>query len=344
MNSYGKNKISSLVRESFWIILGLVLYAVAWNMFILPHGFVGGGFGGISAMIYYLYEIPMQYSYLGFNVILCVIAFIILGQEFSIKTIFGILGLTFFLGVVPVPAHPLIQDKLLSAIMGGIIGGTGVGTYLLQGASTGGSDIVVMIVSKFKNLSWGRVYLLFDMIVISSSYLLPDRTIETVAYGFVFMGVQAYAIDLVHNGRRQSVQMFIFTSKYKDIANQIIYHHHRGCTLFDCMGWYTKQPRKIVYLVTRKRESQDIYKMVKAIDSQAFIAVSNVTSVFGIGFDAIKAGFTKTVVQTDDIPDEPSTIGVPPMAAEMAALAARVTDLEHAWGEATHGQGHNNVT
>lgn len=302
-----QNKAITYVQEAFWITLGLALYGCAWNLFVLPHGFVGGGFGGISAMIYYLTEIPVSLSYLGFNLVLCAIALVVMGKEFSIKTVFGIAGLTFFLYVIPVPETPFISDKLLSGIMGGIIAGAGVATYLLRGASTGGSDIVVMIISKYKNVTWGRVYLIFDSCVIASSYFLPDGTLELVAYGYVFMGVQAYAIDLVSNGRRSSVQMFIFTSKYREIADQIIHAHHRGVTLFESLGWYTKQHRKTIYLVTRKREAQNIYKTVKAIDDHAFIAVSNVMSVFGVGFDPIKAGFSKPVLkdaQGNIIPSE----------------------------------------
>lgn len=287
-------------KDFVWIFFGLALYGAAWNMFVLPHEFVGGGFGGISAMLFYLTSIPIFVWYLGFNVILCLIAWLILGNEFSIKTVIGILGLTFFLWIIPVPEKALITDKLLSAIMGGIIAGAGVATYLLHGASTGGSDIIVMIVAKYKNVSWGRVYLIFDACVISSSFFLPESSIDTVAYGFVFMGVQAYAIDMVSNGRRQSVQLFIFTSKYKEIADRIIHKHHRGATLFESIGWYTKQHRKTIYLVARKRETQEIFKTVKALDPHAFIAVSNVMSVFGIGFDAIKAGFTKPKLKDAD--------------------------------------------
>ena len=279
----------------------MALYACAWNIFVLPHQFVGGGLGGISAMIFYLTGIPVSASYLGFNVILCAVALAILGREFSIKTVIGILGLTFFLWLIPVPdpENPVITEKLLSAIMGGVIGGAGVATYLLHGASTGGSDIVVMIISKYKNVSWGKVYLIFDACVISSSIFL-NHSIETVAYGFVFMGVSAYAIDMVSNGRRQSVQMFIFTSKYREVADQIIHRHHRGATLFESIGWYTKQHRKTIFLVARKRESQEIFKTVKAIDENAFIAVSNVMSVFGMGFDAIKAGFSKAALKDEN--------------------------------------------
>lgn len=296
--SKGAEKVWIKVQDVFWITFGLLLYACAWNVFVLPHGFVGGGLGGICAMIYYMTGIKIYITYIGFNVILCAVALVILGKDFSIKTVFGIAGLTLFLAVVPTPETPLISDKLLSGIMGGIIGGTGVAFYLLRGASTGGSDIVVMIASKYKNLSWGRVYLIFDSCVISSSYLMT-QSIETVAYGFVFMGVQAYAIDMVSNGRRQSVQMFIFTSKYREIADQIIHRHHRGATLFESIGWYTKQHRKTIFLVARKRESQEIFKTVKAIDPHAFIAVSNVMSVFGIGFDAIKAGFSKAELKDE---------------------------------------------
>lgn len=292
-----QGKIFNYVQEAFWIFLGLALYGAAWNIFVVPHGFVGGGLGGICAMIYYLSGIPISATYLGINVVLCIIALFIMGREFSIKTVIGIGGLTFFLWIIPISETPVISDKLLSAIMGGMLGGVGVATYLLRGASTGGSDIVVMIVSKYKNVTWGRVYLMFDACVISSSYLLPQGSIELVAYGFVFMGVSAFTIDLVSNGRRQSVQMFIFTSKYREISDQIIHTHHRGVTLFESIGWYTKSHRKTIYLVTRKRESQAIFKTVKAIDSHAFIAVSNVMSVFGVGFDAIKAGFSKPVLK-----------------------------------------------
>ena len=307
-------KIWAFTKEWFWITIGLALYACAWNMFVLPHGFVGGGFGGISAMVYYTTGISISASYLGFNVILCGIAFAVLGKEFSLKTVFGILLLTLFLKIIPAPgAHvepemflgfiplplfsvadvPIISNKLLSGIMGGIVAGAGISTYLLHGASTGGSDIIVLIISKYKNLSWGRLYLTFDACVIASSYFMPDGSIEKVAYGYVFMGVAAYALDTISNGRRQSVQMFIFTNKYSEICDAIIHQHRRGATLLESIGWFTKQHTKTVFLVARKREAQSIYKTVKSIDDRAFIAVSNVTSVFGIGFDPIKAGFGK---------------------------------------------------
>lgn len=287
-----QSKIISFIREQFFILLGLALYAIAWNVFILPHEIVGGGFGGISAMVYYLTGIPVSITYGASNVILCAVALSILGKDFSIKTVYGIIGLTILLAVIPVPDHKIIEDTLLSSVMAGIIAGAGIASYLMQGASTGGSDIIVMIISKYKNVSWGRIYVMFDACIISMSYFLKGD-LQTVAYGFVFMGVSSYTLDMVHNGMRQSVQMFIFTSKYNEICNQIIHKHHRGATLFESIGWYTKQHRKTIYLVARKRESQAIFKTVKAIDENAFIAVSNVMSVFGVGFDAIKSGFSK---------------------------------------------------
>lgn len=297
LGMFKKEAVWARLREAFLIAIGLALYGCAWNMFILPQGFVGGGFGGLCAMFYYLTGVPIFVSYLIINIGLCGIAFLILGQEFSIKTVFGILGLVFFLAIIPVPESPIINDKLLSGIMGGIIAGAGVGTYLLQGASTGGSDIVVVIISKYKNVSWGKIYLIFDACVISSSIFLPGRTLETVAYGFVFMGVSAYVIDLVHSGMKQSVQMLIFTSKYEEIANEIINVHRRGVTLLESIGFYTKQQSKTIYLVARKRETQSIFRSVKQIDENAFIVVSNAMSVFGMGFDAIKAGFTKDALK-----------------------------------------------
>jgi uncharacterized membrane-anchored protein YitT (DUF2179 family) len=295
-------KIWAFAKEWFWITVGLALYACALNLFVLPHGFVGGGFGGISTMIYYVTGIPMFVSYLGFNVILCAIAYVILGKEFSIKTVAAILILSVLLAIIKIPEIPIIGDKLLSGIMGGIVAGAGISTYLLHGASTGGSDIVVLIISKYKNVSLGRIYLIFDACVIASSILLPDGSIENVAYGFVFMGVSAYALDTISNGRRQSVQMFIFTNKYSEICDAIIHKHRRGATLLESIGWFTKQHTKTVFLVARKREAQAIFKTVKSIDDRAFIAVSNVMSVFGIGFDPIKAGFSKKQHAAEALP------------------------------------------
>lgn len=296
-------KLFRFLWENFFILIGLLFYAIAWNMFILPHGIVGGGFGGISAIVYYLTGIPIYVTYGSVNVILCIIAYIVLGRDFSIKTIYGIVGITVLLALVPVPTYKLIPDTLLSCIMAGVIAGTGIACYLMQGASTGGSDIIVMIISKFKNMSWGTIYVMFDACVISMSYFLPKGNLQLIAYGFVFMGVSSYTLDLIHNGMRSSVQMFIFTSRYNEIANQIIHKHHRGVTLFESIGWYTKQHRKTIYVVARRREQQAIFKTVKSIDEHAFITVSNVKSVFGIGFDALKAGFSKAkLVDADGNP------------------------------------------
>ncbi len=293
-------KLFRFLWENFFILLGLLLYAIAWNMFILPHSIVGGGLGGISAMVYYLTGLPIYVTYGSVNVILCIIAYLVLGRDFSLKSIYGIVGITVLLALVPVPDTKLIPDTLLSCIMAGIIAGTGIACYLMQGASTGGSDIIVMIISKFKNMSWGTIYVMFDACVISMSYFLPEGNLQRVAYGFVFMGVSSYTLDLIHNGMRSSVQMFIFTSRYNEIANQIIHKHHRGVTLFESIGWYTKQHRKTIYVVARRREQQAIFQTVKSIDEHAFITVSNVKSVFGMGFDALKAGFAKAKLTDAD--------------------------------------------
>ena len=293
-------KLFRFIWENFFILLGLLLYAIAWNMFILPHGIVGGGLGGISAMVYYLTGIPIAVTYGSVNVILCAIAYMVLGRDFSIKSVYGIIGITALLAIVPVPEEKLIEDTLLSCIMAGVIAGTGIASYLMQGASTGGSDIIVMIISKFKNMSWGSIYVMIDACVISMSYFLPKGNLQLVAYGFVFMGVSSYTLDMIHNGMRSSVQMFIFTNRYNEIANQIIHKHHRGVTLFESIGWYTKQHRKTIYVVARRRELQAIFQTVKSIDEHAFITVSNVKSVFGMGFDAIKAGFAKAKLTDAD--------------------------------------------
>ncbi len=285
------------IREYITFTIGLTLVILSWNIILLPAGLMGGGFTGISTLIFYATGgidgggIPISYSYLAMNLVLLIIAFVILGPGFSIKTIYGVLLASFLYRVIPIPSEALTQDMLMNAIAAGMLSGVGAGTYLLSGGSSGGNDIIVMIISKYKNISWGKIYLIFDVIVISSLYILPDKTIESVLYGLVFMGVSAFAIDLTYSGIRQNVQMFIFTRDYKAIANELITTFKRGATVFPTMGWYTQTTQHTLYVVCRKRMANDIFKMVKELDETSFITVSPASSVFGAGFEPIKAGF-----------------------------------------------------
>jgi len=277
------------------IVFGLFLYALSWTAFLLPHRITGGGVSGIGALVFYATGFPLGYTYFIINIGLILIAIKMLGANFGIKTIFGVVAGSILLSVLQsIITLPIVEDKFMSAIIGGILAGVGLGIIFTQGGSTGGTDIIAMIINKYRNISPGRVILMCDVFIIGSSFLVltelaPVKRIETIVYGYVAMAITAYAIDAVLSGNRQSVQMFIFSKKYAEIADRITTQLNRGVTVIDGQGWYTKESQKVVITLVRKHESSDIYKIIKEIDSEAFISVANVMGVYGQGFERIRS-------------------------------------------------------
>lgn len=286
--------IISTVRTYIVIAFGLLINSIAWTAFLLPHQISGSGVSGIGAIVFYATGIPMGYTYFAINVVLILIALKILGTGFGIKTIYGVVLSAIMLTVLqPLIPAAVVQEKFMSAIIGGMLCGTGLGIIFTQGGSTGGTDIIAMGVTKYHNISPGRVILLCDVIIICSSYVVLTKLesaqrIETMVYGFVTMAIQAYTLDAILSGNRQSVQIIIFSRHYEKIADQITSTMRRGVTVIDGTGWYTKEPQKVIITLVRKQEASDLYRIIKSIDDKAFITVANVMGVFGKGFEELK--------------------------------------------------------
>ena len=282
------------VRTYVVIAFGLLILSIAWTAFLIPHQISGSGVTGLGAIIYYATGIPMGYTYFAINVLLMVVALKILGAGFSIKTIYGIVLSAVMLTVLqPLIPSAVVQEKFMSAIIGGMLCGVGLGIVFTQGGSTGGTDIIALVVTKYRNISPGRIILYCDVFIISSSYIIlthleSAQRVETMVYGFVTMAIQAYTLDAILSGNRQSVQIFIFSQHYDKIADQIISRVHRGVTVIDGTGWYTKENQKVIITLVRKHELTDVYRLIKSIDNQAFITVANVMGVFGKGFEELK--------------------------------------------------------
>jgi len=282
------------VRTYFMIAFGLLVLSVAWTAFLLPHQISGSGVTGIGAIVFYATGIPMGYTYFAINVLLMIIALKSLGTSFCIKTIYGVVLSAVMLTILqPLIPAPVVQEKFMSAIIGGILCGTGLGIVFTQGGSTGGTDIIALVINKYRNISPGRIILYCDVIIISSSYLIlthleSAQRVETMVYGFVTMAIQAYTLDAILTGNRQSVQMFIFSRHFEKIADEITTRMHRGVTVIDGTGWYTKENQKVIITMIRKHEASDVYRIIKSIDNEAFIAVANVMGVYGKGFEELK--------------------------------------------------------
>lgn len=282
------------VRTYVLMALGLLIFSVAWTAFLLPHQISGSGVSGLAAIIFYATGIPMGYTYFAINVVLVLIGLKILGAGFGIKTIYGILLAAAMLSVLqPLIPGAIIQEKFMSALIGGGLCGVGLAIIFTQGGSTGGTDIIAMIVTKYRNISLGRVILYCDVIIIGSSYLIltdlePMQRVETIVYGFVTMAVLSYTLDTILSGNRQSVQVFIFSRHFDRIADQITGKLHRGVTIIDGTGWYSKENQKVIITLVRKNEASDLYRIIRSIDDKAFITVANVMGVYGKGFEELK--------------------------------------------------------
>lgn len=285
------------LRTYFVITLGLFINALAWTAFIIPSKIVGGGVTGLSTLIYYATGFPVGITFFLINIVLILLGIKSLGLSFGIRTIYGTIVLSVFLSLLQqYITEPVVSDRFMAAIIGGIMGGASVGLVFSQGGSTGGTDIIAMMINKYRNISPGKLMLYMDVVIISSSYFLfrgiegmtNAQAIETVVFGFVVMAVASYAIDMVLMGHRQSVQMFIFSKKHELIAEQIANEIGRGVTLLNGKGWYSKSESCILMVVVRRYESNQVFRTIKQVDPDAFISIANVMGVYGKGFDPIK--------------------------------------------------------
>lgn len=270
------------------ISIGLFIMALGWTAFLIPNELLGGGVTGIGTLVFWVTGIPVGVTFLAVNVILLIIGIRILGFGFGIKTIFSIIVTASLFSVLQYYIRePFVTDRFMAAIIGGIMGGAGIGLVFTQGGSTGGTDIVAMIINKYRRISHGKILLALDVVIISSSYLV-FKNIETLVHGFVIMAVASYVIDLILTGNKQSVQLFIFSKKSHEIADRIGSEAKRGVTFIKGTGWYSKTDHDILMIITRRMESAHVFRIIKEVDPEAFISVNNVMGVYGQGFEAIR--------------------------------------------------------
>lgn len=305
-----------LSREKFWmsyrdyltIILGLACYAFGFTAFILPEKIVIGGLVGVGSLVYFLAGIPVAITSYVLNLLLLALAYHIVGKQFVLRTVFSATILNGLIGVLqPFFPEPLIaQQTFMNIIIGAALCGLGVGVVFSHNGSTGGTDIVAAMVSKNNNVSIGHMMIYCDFLIISSSFLVFHQ-VDKVVYGFIVTLLASYIADWVINSNRQAVQFFIISKDWREIADAINNNAHRGCTVLDGMGWYSKDNVKVLLVMCRKYESVNIFRISRSIDHNAFITQANVNGVYGNGFDAVKfkikstrSGMGKEIITGED--------------------------------------------
>jgi uncharacterized membrane-anchored protein YitT (DUF2179 family) len=265
---------------------------MAWTSFLIPNGLASGGLTGLCTIIQYGTGIPLGLTYPIINVVLLVIGFLTLGRGFGIKTIFVIALTSIFFDLLPrFPQFEVLMDeKFLVALVGAAMESVGLGLVLLRGGSSGGTDIVAMVINKYWPVSPGRVYLFTDVFIIASLLFVPDKGLVDMIYAYVVMLGFSFGVDLVLLGNKSSVQILVFSSKYEEIADHIINDVHRGVTALQSVGWYSQKESKVLLIIARKYQMNEVVNEIKNIDRKAFISVSTAMSVFGEGFEEIKTG------------------------------------------------------
>ena len=301
MIEFGKSRIFTSVKEYVLMTVGMFCYAFGWIGCILPAKCMGGGASGLSLLIYYATGETITIGVMVFviNAILLLIAGFIVGWKFGIKTIFCVCMLSFAMStmqtVFTLPDGTImdifqLDNRLLSTLLGGIFSGVGVALSFAQGGSTGGVDIVAMIINKYRTVSYGKIVRSIDSVIIAAALLLPEAAnigIDGVVYGFVMTAVFSYVVDMLMTGNQQSNQIMIVSKDYQAMADAMNNTALRGATVIDAKGWYSKQQHNIVMVVCRKRDTPTILKIVKEVDPDAFITIGSVMGVYGKGFEAL---------------------------------------------------------
>ncbi len=288
-------KIARVVQSYAVITAGMVAYALAWVGIITPAKIMGGGVTGIALLIFYATGgeanggIPIGYSYFALNAILLTCGSLILGWIFGVKTIYSMLVVTFVLTLgqeyLPPDMLGIANDKLLSAILGGIICGVGVSAAIVQGGSAGGTDIIAMIINKYRSISFGTIIIACDVIIVGASYFIYED-ITTIVYGYITMIALGYSADVAIQGRKRTCQIMIISKHYAEISDAIT-AYGRGATILSAQGWYTKNEQKIVLVYCRISEAKEIHFIAKDIDESSFISTSSVSGVLGNGFEKL---------------------------------------------------------
>lgn len=310
-----KLKLWRTTRDYIFITFGMALYAFGFTAFILPEKVVIGGLAGLGTLAYFLWGIPVAVTQYVLNLILLAFAYKIVGRQFVVGTIFGATMISVWVGIMqPLFTEPMTSDPIMNVVIGGMLCGLGIGLTFTHNGSSGGTDIVAAMVSKHSNVSIGRTMLYTDVFIISSSYLM-FHSLDKIVYGFVVLFMVSYITDLIINTNRQAVQFIIFSRYWQQIATAINNDAHRGCTVLDGTGWYSKKQVKILLVMCRKIESVTIFRIIRSIDRDAFITQANVNGVYGKGFDEMKVKMKP--IPHDHNVDHPAAAGYDaPAAAE----------------------------
>ena len=284
------SNIGSVLKDYAVITFGLLVCSIGWVVFMLPNHITQGGMPGVSSVLEWGLNIPVQYTYFALNAILLAIALKVLGPRFCLKTIYAVAAVTLFIPILRAfmgDTHLLNGQPFLAAVIGGSFMGSGVGLCLAHGGSSGGTDVVAAMVNKYHDISLGHIILMVDVVIIASSYVVL-KDWNQVIYGYVELMAASFCVDHVVNLTRRSVQFIIVSERYEELSQLINEEAKRGCTVIDGRGSYSGNEVHMLFVLAKQREASRIFQLINDVDPKAFVSQSAVIGVYGEGFDHFK--------------------------------------------------------
>ncbi|WP_315336840.1 YitT family protein [Fusobacterium pseudoperiodonticum] len=275
------NKYLQFIKEYIIVALACVVMAFNINYFFVGNKLAEGGVSGLSLIIHYLSNIDVSYLYFALNIPLIILAYIFLGKNFLLKTLFATFILSVFLKVFASFSEPL-DDILLAAIFGGAINGIAIGIVFYAGGSTGGIDIIAKIINKYTGIPISRILLTTDFIVLSIVAVIFGKVI--FMYTLISLVISSKMIDIIQVGIYSAKGVTIITTKEDEIRKRIMEDTGRGITLIDAKGGYTQKEIGMLYCVVGQYQLIKVKTIVKEVDPSAFMIVADVHEVIGNGF------------------------------------------------------------
>jgi uncharacterized membrane-anchored protein YitT (DUF2179 family) len=259
--------------------------ALAYNLFLIPHHIVPGGAGGVAMILNYFFATPVGLTILVINIPLFVLGIKTLGRTYGVKSILGIAVSSLLIDGFDYVFHirSATDNPILACIFGGIMLGAGLGLVFRGGGSTGGSDIVGMVLNRYTNFSTGTSILVVDFVVITIAGLCFGQ-FELALYGYLNLYLQTRAIDLVLEGLSYTRALFIISDSADLIARAITTKMNRGATLLNATGAFSQERKDMVFSVMAKREVPRAREIVRETDPRAFVIITDVYEVLGEGF------------------------------------------------------------
>lgn len=277
------------------ILFGSFILATGFVLFITPYKIIPGGVYGISIVLHYLFGTPVGLVALCFDIPLTIIGIKILGPRFGYKTVLGFSltaiftdTLTYFWGF-----KPLVEgDALLSSIFGGVMVGLGLGLIFRSKATSGGSDIIAMIIAKYTRLPLGMLMIYVDSVIVLIGFFV-FRDWKIPLYSWIVIFITGKVIDIVMTGMSNDKSIFIISEKHEEIRDKIINNLNRGGTFIDGKGMYNMAERKIIFTVVSRRELFILEEYIHEIDPNAFLTVLDANEILGEGFKSLKEKVTE---------------------------------------------------